>query len=160
MSGFKMKAENNELIEFADKIKALKDNKEQIKYALLQAGQSYLKDVISATPINKDPNALTRGNLKKQWKKDNQNLEIKIKEVDSGFLLELVNTTYYASWVEKGHKAIPNQFVPPLKKRIKSTTTWVMGQFFVRKTEVKFQNGKLDRVVARAIQKWLKEYFE
>lgn len=145
-----VKIDNREMMEFSKKMGDLKLAPLYVEEALENAASAYLTDVIRATPVNKDLTAPTRGNLKAQWSKDNQNLMLKIREVSGGYMIELINTTPYASWVEKGHN-IYNQFGGPYG--------WCMGQFFVRKTEVKWQNGKLDRVLTLRINKWLKELF-
>lgn len=157
---FELHVDTRELDAFAAKMRTLTRDGNYIKQALAEAGEEYLKDVIAVTPVNKILEAPTRGQLKARWRKDNKNLFVKVRETNAGYVLELVNTTPYASWVEKGHRAIPGQYVPILDKRIRQSTTWVMGQFFVRKTEVKWQNGKLDRSLSTKIGKWISHMLE
>lgn len=108
---------------------------------LVYAAELYLRDLITNTPVD-------TGYLKQQWRKDNPNLDLRVKEVADGYQIELVNYTEYASWVEKGHWSY-NQFGGPYG--------WVMGRFYVKNTEVDWDSGKLQNVVTRRINKWLRD---
>lgn len=134
--------DNDELEQFAQSFKSrVIDNWEQVvKNSLLQCAELYLQDVIRATPVD-------TGKMKRQWRKDNKQLAVKIKEVSDGYQIELVNTTEYASWVEKGHESY-NQFG--------GSYGWVMGRFFVKNTENIWQNGKLDKTMQRRINDWMR----
>lgn len=134
--------DNDELEQFAQSFKSrVIDNWEQVvKNSLLQCAELYLQDVIRATPVD-------TGKMKRQWRKDNKQLAVKIKEVSGGYQIELVNTTEYASWVEKGHESY-NQFG--------GSYGWVMGRFFVKNTENIWQNGKLDKTMQRRINDWMR----
>ena len=134
--------ETDEFEQFAQSFKSrVIDNWEQVvKNSLLQCAELYLQDVIRATPVD-------TGDLKRQWRKDNKRLAVKINELSDGYQIELVNTTKYASWVEKGHESY-NQFG--------GSYGWVMGRFFVRKTENIWQNGKLDKAMQRRINDWMR----
>lgn len=150
MSKF-LRVDNREMMKFAEKAEDLKLGELFVQDALEQAANQYLKDVISNTPVNKDLTVPTRGSLKRQWRLDNPNVAAKVRKVSGGFMVEIVNSTYYASWVEKGHE-IYNQYG--------GSYGWCMGQFFVRKTEVNWQSGKLDRVATLRFNKWLKDIFK
>lgn len=134
--------ENDELEQFAQSFKSrVIDNWEQVvKNSLIQCAELYLQDVIRATPVD-------TGKMKRQWRKDNKQLAVKVKEVSDGYQIELVNTTEYASWVEKGHESY-NQFG--------GSYGWVMGRFFVKNTENIWQNGKLDKAMQRRINDWMR----
>lgn len=134
--------ETDEFEQFAQSFKSrVIDNWEQvIKNSLLQCAELYLQDVIRATPVD-------TGDLKRQWRKDNKQLAVKIDKLSDGYQIELVNTTEYASWVEKGHESY-NQFG--------GSYGWVMGRFFVRNTENIWQNGKLDKAMQRRINDWMR----
>lgn len=148
--------ENDEFERFQNELEnRLVNNWEQVvKNSLLQCAELYLKDVIKATPVGtkyrpktKGKKAHKPGNLKRQWRKDNKQLALKIKTAPDGYFIQLVNTTEYASWVEKGHESY-NQFG--------GSYGWVMGQFFVKKTENIWQNGKLDKTMQRRINDWMR----
>lgn len=108
---------------------------------LVYAAERYLRDLITNTPVD-------TGYLKQQWRKDNPNLDLRVKEVADGYQIELVNYTEYASWVEQGHWSY-NQFGGPYG--------WVMGRFYVKNTEVDWDSGKLQNVVTRRINKWFRD---
>ena len=134
--------DNDELEQFAQSFKSrVIDNWEQVvKNSLIQCAELYLQDVIRATPVD-------TGKMTRQWRKDNKQLAVKVKEVSDGYQIELVNTTEYASWVEKGHESY-NQFG--------GSYGWVMGRFFVKNTENIWQNGKLDKAMQRRINDWMR----
>lgn len=134
--------ENDELEQFAQSFKSrVIDNWEQVvKNSLIQCAELYLQDVIRATPVD-------TGKMKRQWRKDNKQLAVKVKEVSDGYQIELINTIEYASWVEKGHESY-NQFG--------GSYGWVMGRFFVKNTENIWQNGKLGKAMQRRINDWMR----
>lgn len=142
----KIEADLSELKKFEDKVNTLKDTywDFMVRSSLAQVAETYLQELISVTPVD-------TGKLKKQWRKDNgKDLAVKVRDVGNGYVIELINTTEYASWVEKGHN-IYNQFGGPYG--------WCYGRFFVKKTEVAWQNGKLDDRLQRRINKWRKSFW-
>lgn len=104
--------------------------------------RKYLSDLKKNTPVK-------TGKLKKQW--DEDNVKINVIPTAKGYYIELVNTTEYASWVEKGHESY-NQYG--------GSYGWVMGRFYVRKTENLWKNGKLDTELKNQFEKWLKNNLE
>lgn len=104
--------------------------------------RKYLADLKKNTPVK-------TGKLKKQW--DEDNAKINVIPTAKGYYIELVNTTEYASWVEKGHESY-NQYG--------GSYGWVMGRFYVRKTENLWKNGKLDTELKNQFEKWLKNNLE
>lgn len=142
----KIEADLSELKKFEDKVNTLKDTywDFMVRSSLAQVAETYLQELISVTPVD-------TGKLKKQWRKDNgKDLAVKVRDVGNGYMIELINTTEYASWVEKGHN-IYNQLGGPYG--------WCYGRFFVKKTEVAWQNGKLDDRLQRRINKWMKSFW-
>lgn len=114
--------------------------------ALEDLANQVLRTLIIRTPFK-------TGYLRNKWKVDNP--AIVVVPVEGGYECVLVNSTYYAWWVENGHRAISGQFVPPLKKSIRRTTKWVGGRFFIRSTVTTFNNGKAEKIVAKHIMEWL-----
>ena len=114
----------------------------QIKRILEKIAKEYLVDLAEKTPVD-------TGRLQNQWILDNMNINV----VDRGNLyeVELVNTTNYASWVEQGHWSY-NQFGGPYG--------WVMGRFYVRKTENLWKHGRLDERIQQEYETWLKKMLE
>lgn len=141
---FDVKVDNKELQKLEERFRRAINDKTGIPHAIAQTAEQILRDLIRNTPVD-------TGTLKEQWRKDNQNIEARIREVSGGWIVELINTTEYASWVEKGHN-IYNQYGGPYG--------WVMGQFFVKKTEVIWQNGKLDRSLTIRFNRWLQSVLE
>lgn len=145
----RLRCNTKQLVAFANKVsQAVDEAKERERKALLKVARQYLQAVKAATPVDS-------GDLLQQWDIDNSNLDVQIVETTNGYYIDIVNNTPYASWVEKGHRAIPGQFIPELGKSVRKTTTWVMGRFFVRKTENLFQNGIIDTVVGNELEKWI-----
>lgn len=123
-----------------DRIKAME------RRALEDLANHVLRELLVRTPFK-------TGFLRNKWKVDNA--KIVVVPVKDGYQCVLVNTCYYAYMVENGHRAIPGQFVPPLKKSIRKTTTWVEGRFFVRSTAQNFNNGKATPIVEKHVIQWL-----
>lgn len=159
MSSLKLEMDLDEFNAFRKKLTDKTLFQEYCRQALVQACNSFLKSVRSRTPVTGQPNPVTgrvwnwkqkhpAGQLKAAWTKDNKNLEARVVTKGDGFEITLVNTTPYASWVEKGHR----KFIFG-----RDTGEWTMGTFFVKQTEVEFENGKLARSVQLKLNKWLKE---
>lgn len=132
-----------ELEEYVDKFQGVVENHDsQIKRILEKIAKEYLVDLAEKTPVD-------TGQLQNQWILDNMNINV----VDRGDLyeVELINTTEYASWVEKGHWSY-NQFGGPYG--------WVMGRFYVRKTENLWKHGRLDERIQQEYETWLKNMLE
>lgn len=129
-----------------------------IKRALEKLAASFLQDVKKRTPKK-------TGKLRDQWDVDNAN--IVVHEDAGGFYVYLVNTTEYAEWVEKGHYSY-NQFGGPYEVKNRTVPyydgnnapTFVYGVFYLKKTEVEYNEGKLETIVSREFDKWLKDFFE
>ena len=133
-----------ELEEYVDKFHEVVENHDaQVKRILEKIAKEYLVDLAERTPVD-------TGQLQNQWILDNMNINV----VDRGDLyeVELVNTTNYASWVEKGHN-IKNRAGGPV-------LGWCMGQFFVRKTENLWKHGRLDECIQQEYETWLKNMLE
>lgn len=132
-----------ELEEYVDKFQEVVENHDaQIKRILEKIAKEYLVDLAERTPVD-------TGQLQNQWILDNMNINV----VDRGDLyeVELINTTNYASWVEQGHWSY-NQFGGPYG--------WVMGRFYVRKTENLWKHGRLDERIQQEYETWLKKMLE
>lgn len=132
-----------ELEEYVDKFQEVVENHDaQVKRILEKIAKEYLVDLANKTPVD-------TGRLQNQWILDNMNINV----IDRGDLyeVELVNTTEYASWVENGHWSY-NQFGGPYG--------WVMGRFYVRKTENLWKHGRLDERIQQEYETWLKNMLE
>lgn len=159
MASFELNVDLHELKHFIDKLTSEKLFKEYAKKALVEAAIDFIKAVKPRTPKTGEPNPITgrvwnipqnhpAGQLRNSWDEDNQNIEAKVVEKNGGFEITLYNNTYYASWVEKGHR----KFVFG-----RDTNGWVMGSFFLKRTEVEFENGALAKSVQKKLNDWIKE---
>ena len=120
--------------------------REMERRSLEDLANQVLQELIVRTPFK-------TGYLRHRWRVDNP--KIIVVPIKDGYECVLVNSTYYAWWVENGHRAIAGQFVPPLKKSIRKTTRWVEGRFFVRSTVTNFNHGKATPIVSKHIMEWL-----
>ena len=131
------------------------------KDMLLKAANSFIKLVQRNTPVSGEVNPYTgrswdwvrkpdhpKGRLRDAWLKDNPKLEAKVVRRADGYEITIVNNTNYASWVENGHR----KFIYG-----RDTGEWTMGCFFVRRSEISFENGELPKIVANRIYQWVEE---
>lgn len=138
----------SDLTKLQKKLSSLIDNDDWIRQAIVESCELMLKDLIESTPVD-------TGRLKEQWLKDNP--KIVVRNTSDGWTVDLVNTTEYASWVEKGHFSYNQYGGPwPVKNaKVPDSSGWVYGRFFVRKTENIWQNGKLDANLSSRLNEWL-----
>lgn len=138
----------SDLTKLQKKLSGLIDNDDWIRQAIVESCELMLKDLIESTPVD-------TGRLKEQWLKDNP--KIVVRNTSDGWTVDLVNTTEYASWVEKGHFSYNQYGGPwPVKNaKVPDSSGWVYGRFFVRKTENIWQNGKLDANLSSRLNEWL-----
>lgn len=152
MSSKFLVVDNSQLKNFIRQFKhtnTKKEREKQIKHSLAQVGYSFLDDVESVTPVNKDLTVPTRGQLRNQWKIENQYLNFVIKRTkNSEFYITLKNSINYASWVEKGHN-IYNQYG--------GSYGWVQGQFFLKKTEERYKNNKYEHTIRKYMFNWFEK---
>lgn len=159
MSYLKVEMDLDELINFNKRLTNPRLFQAYCREALLEAANDFLKTIKSRTPKTGEPNPVTgrvwnwkqnhpAGQLREAWTKDNQNLKAKVVTKANGFEITLVNNTEYASWVEKGHR----KFIFG-----RDTGEWTMGTFFLKRTEVEFENGRLAKSVEKKLTDWIKE---
>lgn len=114
----------SELESFQSRLKTL--NAGQVKAFLTEAvkqlGLQMLALVKARTPVKS-------GTLRNGWS---------ISGGSGGFSVTVINSVYYASYVEYGHRQTPGRFVPVLGKRL--VANWVGGQFFMKGAEAELQN--------------------
>lgn len=132
--GKNVKVDFKEFAEFQKRIETLNSNMRQdfIEQCAKELAARLLRKVIKRTPVGKyktafSENGMVGGTLKRAWTKNNKDLVV----IRSGNLcrIEIVNPTYYASYVEFGHRQEPGRFVPTLGKRLKQG--WVPGLFMM-----------------------------
>lgn len=67
------------------------------------------------------------GNLRRSWTVG------EVQKIGGGYLIEVINPSRYASYVEYGHRQKPGQYIPALGKRAKAA--WVRGRFMMTISE-------------------------
>lgn len=124
----------SELEAFQARLNAL--NSGQVKVflsdALKEIGNQMLNLVKARTPVRS-------GTLRGGW----------TVQGGGGLSITIINTVYYASYVEYGHRQTPGRFVPVLGKRL--VASWVNGQFFLASAEAELRSlipGILDSLLS------------
>lgn len=100
-----------------------------------------LAKVIKRTPVDK-------GTLRRAWSTNN----IKVSHVGSNYVVEIINPTEYASYVEYGHRQEPGRYVPAIGKRLKKG--WVEGQFMLTISEEEIRQSA-PGILEKKVKKWL-----
>ena len=133
----------SELTAFADRVRAANGASKQlfIHQALSELASVYLGFVKPETPER-------TGKLRLGWDAN--------APVISGNSVTITNKTFYASYVDLGHRQHPGQFVPPLKVRLKAS--WVPGSHFTEKAEASTK-AAIPKVVQPKLDAWLRTVF-
>lgn len=91
------------------------------------------------------------GNLRRSWTVG------EVKKIGGGYVIEVINLSIYASYVEYGHRQKPGRYIPALGKRTK--TAWVRGRFMmtISEQEVKAMaegilNGRMRRYLSEVLK--------
>lgn len=113
-----------------------------------------LRKVTKRTPVGEYPKStgMTGGTLRRGWTGGKRSAakgyaeSLKVDHVGSAYVVEIINPTEYASYVEYGH-------------RTSSHTGWVRGQFMMTISEEELQTTA-PGILERKIQKYLKECFK
>lgn len=138
-----IKVDMDELLEFEDQFDQMVENLEQgIRDIVRRVALEYRQSLYDRTPVD-------TGRLRFAWITDN--IVINVENEGDVYRVDLINNTEYASWVEQGYWS-RNQYGGPYG--------WVMGQFYVRKTEHLWKARKLDTEVEKQITRWIKDCVE
>lgn len=89
-----------------------------------------LAKVIKRTPVDK-------GTLRRAWSTNN----IKVSHVGSNYVVEIINPTEYASYVEYGHRTANHK-------------GWVTGQFMLTISEEEIRQSS-PTILEAKVKKWL-----
>ena len=79
-----------------------------------------------------------------------------IEKHGNEYVVEVVNATEYASYVEYGHRQQPGRFVPQIGKSLK--TAWVPGRFMLTISEQEVQN-LAPKLLEKRLTEKLREIF-
>ena len=133
----------SELTSFAARVAGLNGAPKEAFYheALTELGKVYVSLVKPLTPARS-------GILGGGW--DASPPKVSARSVT------IINPTFYASYVDEGHRQHPGQFVPPLQKRLKAS--WVRGQHFTEKAENAVK-GAIPMVVQPRLDAFLRTVF-
>ena len=132
----------SELTAFADRVAAANGASKQlfIHQALSELASVYVSFVKPLTPAR-------TGTLRGGWD---------TPPAFSGNSVTITNPTFYASYVDLGHRQHPGQFVPPLGVRLKAS--WVNGKHFTEKAE-NSTKAAIPTVVQPRLDAWLRTVF-
>lgn len=90
------------------------------------------------------------GNLRRNWT---------IGEVFKNgnmYSVEVINSAFYASYVEYGHRQTPGRFVPVLGKKLKRA--WIPGRFMLTISENEIKEN-MDAILEKKLNSILKKVF-
>ena len=107
-----------------------------------------IRAAIKRTPV-------VSGDLRRQWNTDNVRLEV-VQEGDT-FIVTVINSLLYASYVEFGHRQTVGRFVPAIGKKL--VQPWVMGRFMLTKSEVELQ-AKAPAILQKRLEKEMRKIFD
>lgn len=133
-----MSADYRELVEFQRRMKQLTESDKEafIKEAANEIAGRLLRKVIKRTPKGVYPHRVG-GTLQKGWTIQ------PIRKEGSNYIIEVINPTEYASYVEYGHRTANHK-------------GWVPGQFMMTISEKEI-NRITPRVLEAKLNKWLSE---
>ena len=90
------------------------------------------------------------GNLRRNWTIG------QVLKNGNLYSVEVINPTYYASYVEYGHRQTPGRFVPVLGKKLKRA--WVPGRFMLTISENEIKEN-MDAILEKKLDSILKKVF-
>lgn len=102
-----------------------------------------LRKVKLRTPVDS-------GRLRDSWRIDG------VKKSGEEYVVEIINSLEYASYVENGHRQEPGRFVPAIGKRL--VKSYVPGKYMLRISEQEVQK-EADKLVQNRIEKALGDLF-
>ena len=140
----KIKWENKELKAFTKRIGNISRFEKYCKDATRELAKVLHQMLLQYTPVK-------TGRLRAAWN-DKSNLSYKVKQIDGGFEVTLINSAAnekgekYGIWVNDGHRSF-NQFG--------GTYGFVKGKFFVEKSIVETE-AKANEVIYKELKKWFR----
>lgn len=154
--GKNVKVDIKGLEKFRDKLEQI-DVQEFCEAAAKELASRLLRKVIERTPVGDygkviDSDAKTGGTLRRGWTTQSRN--IRVEKRGSNYVVELINPTEYASYVEYGHRQEPGRYVPAIGKRLKKG--WVEGQFMLTISENEIRE-QAPGILEKKLNKWLTE---
>ena len=150
-----MSAEYSQLVDFKNEFdKACAKRESDIEKAVLEMADYLIATVTPLTPVYapKDINGhnyhayekgskRVGGELRKHWVDDNKNLSV--RHVGNDYVVEVVNNSEYALYVEEGHKQHVGKkfpvFIDGKLRMVKHKKAYVKGHHFLRKAETQLR---------------------
>lgn len=124
----------------------------------------FLQKVVDRTPVGEYPAETGRvgGTLKRGWTggKDTSPIayakSMPVTRRGKDYVIECINPTEYASYVEFGHRQHPGQYVPAIGKRL--VKSWVPGKKFMTISEDEIK-GMTPALLSKLIEERMRELF-
>lgn len=131
-----------------------KDHHEFIQSCAKELAARLLTKVIKRTPVGKYPKSTGKkgGTLRRGWTAgNNQNAtryvqSLTVNHYNGTYVIEIINPTEYASYVEFGH-------------RTRNHKGWVKGKFMLTISEQELENDA-PKILERKLERRLKEVFK
>lgn len=132
------KVDYSELIDLREKMKRLEDIEidKWCEDMAKEIASRLLRKAIKRTHVD-------TGDLRRAWKADNSNIQIAKEGND--YVVEIINSMSYASYVEYGH-------------RTSNHKGWVKGRFMLTQSEIEMQS-QAPKLLEKRLQEKLKELF-
>ncbi len=140
-----IKVDLKELKKFAKNLEKARDSKikKMLESITNEIAVRLMRSAVKLTPVQE-------GILRNTWTVS------AVNKTGDGYEVVVSNHMEYAAYVEYGHRQTPGRFVPKIGKRLKKS--WVEGKFMLTKSELSMKD-KLDSIVSKKVEKWLKEVF-
>lgn len=146
-----MAVDFSEFEKFKEKLKGIeKELPEFFEGCANEIGARLLRATKQKTPVGIYPaeSGKTGGTLRRNWN------VTEVKHTLSGYTLNVINNTEYASYVEYGHRQNVGQFIPALGKKLKKP--WVEGRHMLTDS-VNELKPKVDGITEKRLNTWLEE---
>lgn len=142
-----------ELKDFQEKLQQLQDPEEFMEACAKELAARLLRQVIKRTPVGQYPkgSGKTGGTLRRGWtagknaSAQNYVESLQIQHVGGNYVIEIVNPTKYASYVEYGH-------------RTRNHAGWVPGKFMMTISEQEIQQAA-PQILEKKIMNYFKGVF-
>lgn len=152
-----------EVIEWKKKLERLQPPAEFMEMCTRELAARLLRKVTKATPTGDYSNSYVLeddgenkflvmstklgGTLKRAWTAG------EIRKEGTDYVIDIINPTEYASYVEYGHRQKPGRYVPAIDACLKKG--WVPGHFMMTISE-----KELKKIAPNILEKKVKEYLE
>lgn len=138
-----------QLEELRDKIQNIEEKQNEFcRAAAKELAARLLREVIKRTPVGQYEagSGMTGGTLRRGWTGDTNGggayaNALPVSQVGNSFVIDIINPTEYAAYVEFGH-------------RTRGGGGWVPGRFMLTESEIRL-NSQASQIIEKKLQKWL-----